>query len=69
LISKVTTAIFLAFPITRNLDDVQLEQSVNIAIRNALYRILMGVIDLEDLPEDVLITMADFELALADMNA
>jgi len=29
----------------------------------------MGVIDLEDLPEDVLITMADFELALADMNA
>jgi hypothetical protein len=29
----------------------------------------MGVTDPEDMPEDVLITMADFELALADMNA
>jgi hypothetical protein len=58
-----------AVQITRSLEDAQLEQCVQIAIRNALYRILMGVTDPEDMPEDVLITMADFELALADMNA
>jgi hypothetical protein len=58
-----------AVPITRNLTELQLRQCVINAIRNAAYRILMGVTRLEDLPEDVLITMADFQLALADVNA
>jgi hypothetical protein len=58
-----------AVEITRKLEDAQLKQCVQIAIRNGLHRILMGVARLEDLPEDVLITKADFQLALADMNA
>ncbi|CAK9218378.1 unnamed protein product [Sphagnum troendelagicum] len=56
-------------PITRNLDDAQLEQWVINAIRNAAYRIMMEVPHLEDLPEVIIITKADFQLALTDLNA
>jgi hypothetical protein len=57
-----------AASITKNLSAQELEQLVIIAKHSALYRILMGVTLLEDLPEDVLITMADFQLALADVK-
>jgi nitrogen-specific signal transduction histidine kinase len=56
-------------PITRNLDDEQLEQWVINAIRNAAYRIMMEVPHLEGLPEVIIITKADFQLALTDLNA
>ncbi|KAH9572503.1 hypothetical protein CY35_02G154400 [Sphagnum magellanicum] len=55
--------------ITSHLNDVQLEQCVNNAIRNALYRLWMQAPDVQALREvDILVTLGDFLWALADMN-
>ncbi|CAK9216429.1 unnamed protein product [Sphagnum troendelagicum] len=56
-------------PITRNLNHAQLEQCMNIAKRNALNRLWLGAPHIEALHEvDILVTMGDFVLALADVN-
>jgi hypothetical protein len=55
-------------PITRNLNDAQLEKCVINAIRNAAYRIVMEA-NGKPLPEVIIITKADFQSVPTDLNA